>query len=123
MPRTHWLVAIAVCALAAGRLVAADALGPATAKADADGVTLWYDVRALGVEGQGWQETKAPFDRLPANAEGVVRQPVWDLSRHAAGLCVRFVSDATTVSGRWALTSDKLAMPHVLATGVGRPRF
>lgn len=80
----------------------------------------WHDVRTLGVEGQGWPEAecKAPFDRLPARAEGVVRGAVWQLSRSAAGLCVRFVTDAPTIHARWTLTSDRLAMPHMAATGV-----
>src|SRR5262249_22186031 len=58
------------------------------------------------------------YDRLPARTEGVVRGPVWELSRQAAGLCVRFLTDATSVHARWTLTSDKLAMPHMPATGV-----
>src|SRR5262249_3188476 len=87
------------------------------AKSDSPGM-LWYDVRLLGVEGQGWADTKAPFDRLPAKAEGLVRKPVWDLSRHSAGLCVRFVTDATSFYGRWTLTSANLAMLHMPATGV-----
>jgi hypothetical protein len=85
---------------------------------DADGETLWYSVSHLGVEGQGWTDTKAPFDRLPARAEGVVRPPVWGLSRHSAGLCVRFATDADTLRARWTLTSSRLDMPHMPATGV-----
>ena len=69
-----------------------------------DGAVHWYDIRQLGVDGQGWSDTKAPYDRLPARAEGKVRKPVWDLSRNSAGLCVRFVTDATTIQARWALT-------------------
>lgn len=83
-----------------------------------DGQTVWYDIRLLGVEGQAWHETKAPFDRLPAKAEGVVRAPVWGLSRNSAGLCVRFATDAATIRARWTLVSDRLAMPHMPATGV-----
>ncbi|HEV3005260.1 MAG TPA: SGNH/GDSL hydrolase family protein [Pirellulales bacterium] len=83
-----------------------------------EGSILWYDLKLLDVEGQGWTETKAPFDRLPAKAEGVVRDPVWQLSRHSAGLCARFVSNATTIKARWTLTSENLAMPHMPATGV-----
>ena len=56
--------------------------------------------------------------RLPGKAEGVVRPPVWSLSRHSAGLCARFVSDAKEIHARWTLTSDRLAMPHMPATGV-----
>lgn len=96
--------------------LAAEALDPATAKAE--GATLFYDIRALGVEGQGWTATTAPFDRLPSKAEGVVTKAVWHLSRDSAGMCVRFVTDAQTLSARWALTSATLAMPHMPATGV-----
>lgn len=84
---------------------------------EADGVK-WYDIRQLGVEGQGWTETKAPYDRLPAKAEGVVRDAVWNLSRDSAGMCVRFVTDAPKLELRWTLTSSRLAMPHMPATGV-----
>lgn len=96
----------------------AEPIDPQQAKTEADDPTLWYDIRLLGVEGQGWQDTKAPFDRLPAKAEGVVRSPVWGLSRHSAGMCVRFETDATTIRARWTLTSPNLAMAHMPATGV-----
>jgi hypothetical protein len=105
------------CLLVAGR-GACQTLDPAKARRDESSQTLWYDVRDLGVEGQGWSDTKAPYDRLPAKAEGVVRAAVWGLSRHSAGLCVRFVTDAATLQARWTLTSDRLAMPHMAATGV-----
>ncbi len=95
-----------------------DVLDRSLAKSDPNDGTLWYDIRHLGLEGQGWPETKSPFDRLPAMAEGVVRDAVWGLSRHSAGLCVRFVTDATAIKARWTLTSERLAMPHMPATGV-----
>ena len=77
----------------------------------------WHDARTLTIEGQGWTETKAPYDRLPAAAEGVVRTPVWRLSRHSSGIAVRFLTDAPALHVRWTLTSDRLAMPHMPATG------
>ncbi|MBM4068253.1 MAG: hypothetical protein FJ271_04835 [Planctomycetes bacterium] len=86
-------------------------------KTDASEKT-WYDVRKLAIEGQGWNEDIAPFGRLPAKAARMVRQPVWDLSRHSAGLCVRFLTDATEIDARWTLLSNSLAMPHMPATGV-----
>jgi hypothetical protein len=95
-----------------------EVIAPSQATAEADGDTLWYDLRLLDVEGRGWTETKAFFDRLPAKAEGVVREAVWNLSRHSAGLCARFVTDATAIQTRWTLTSAKLEMPHMPATGV-----
>ena len=56
--------------------------------------------------------------RLPAKAEGVVRKPVWDLSRNSAGLCVRFVTDATEIHARWALTESWLYQPNATAIAV-----
>lgn len=84
---------------------------------EADGIR-WLDIRELGVEGQGFRDVKSPFDRLPAQAEGVVREAVWNLSRHSAGLAVRFVTDAQEIRAEWTLTSSNLAMPHMPATGV-----
>ena len=82
-----------------------------------DGTNLWFDIRQFGVEGRGWNDTKAYYDRLPANAEGVVRKPVWDLSRNSAGMCVRFVTDATTIHARWAVTDPWLYLPNITAIG------
>ena len=80
--------------------------------------TTWHDVRGWGVEGKGWADTKRYFDRLPGKAEGLVRTPVWDLSRHSAGMTVRFTTDASAIHVRYTLLSDRLAMPIMPATGV-----
>ncbi|MBN9118488.1 MAG: SGNH/GDSL hydrolase family protein [Planctomycetes bacterium] len=98
-------------ALAAPPAAAGPVIDPGTAKVDPATGVHWYDVRPLGLEGQGWADTKAPFDRLPAKAEKTARPPVWGLSR-------RFVTDAPAVHARWALTGKNLAMPHMPATGV-----
>ncbi|MBI5282955.1 MAG: SGNH/GDSL hydrolase family protein [Candidatus Solibacter usitatus] len=91
----------------------------ATLPAQEAGVAIrWRDARELLVEGQGWRETKQAFDRLPARAEGLVRKEVWDLAHDSAGVAVRFVTDAPTIRARWTLKSEKLAMPHMPATGV-----
>ena len=97
---------------------AVDALDPADARPSDDGNLLFYDALKLGLEGQGFADVKAPYDRLPAKAEGKVRPEVWSLSRHSAGLAVRFVTDATIIHARWTLTSDRLDMPHMPSTGV-----
>lgn len=97
---------------------AGTAIDASTAKADQDGETLWRDIRQLGLEGQGWSEVKAPYDRLPAKSEKVVRSAVWGLSRDSAGMAVRFVTDATTIQARWTLTKSRLEMDHMAATGV-----
>jgi GDSL-like Lipase/Acylhydrolase family/N-terminus of Esterase_SGNH_hydro-type len=95
---------------------AGPAIDPAKARIDAN--IVWFDIRELGIEGQGWTDTKAPFDRFPAKAEKSVRPPVWGLSRHSTGLCVRFVTEATAINAQWTVTNKNLAMPHMPATGV-----
>ena len=95
-------------------------LAPAAARAqtNSQGELRWHDARELSVEGRGWTDTKDFYDRLPARAENVVRQNVWNLSRDSAGMCVRFVTDATMIAARWQLRKAALAMPHMPATGV-----
>lgn len=98
-------------------LAVADDSAVSARETDENGVA-WYDVRNIGVEGQGWKDTASPFDRLPGRAKELVRPPVWSLSQHSAGLCVRFVTDATEIHARWTLRSANLAMNHMPATGV-----
>ncbi len=116
--RRRWLI-LSTAGLAAaclcGRAAAAD---PEPLKPKVEDGLAWHDVREWGVEGRGWSDTRRYFDRLPAKAEGVVRPPVWSLSRHSAGMCVRFEADATAISARYTLLSRNLAMPHMPATGV-----
>ncbi|MDG2448839.1 MAG: SGNH/GDSL hydrolase family protein, partial [Saprospiraceae bacterium] len=79
---------------------------------------VWRNVEEFGVEGKGWSDTKRYFDRLPSKAEGLVRQPVWDLSRHSSGMSARFVTDSPNIQVRYSLLKEGLAMPHMPATGV-----
>ena len=87
-------------------------------KAD-DGLS-WHDVAAWGVEGRILPESerKRWFDRLPAAAEGAVTEAVWNLSRHSAGMMVRFKTDATAIHVHYKLLHANLAMAHMPATGV-----
>ena len=78
----------------------------------------WYDVKEIGVEGKAWTDTLRYFDRLPAKARTMVREPVWNLSRHSAGMCMRFVSDSSNIYVRYSLYLERLAMSHMPATGV-----
>ena len=78
----------------------------------------WHDVKEWGVEGKGWTETARFFDRFPEKAAKSVPQPVWNLSRHSAGMLVRFETDAAEIHARWAVLNAALALPHMPATGV-----
>lgn len=80
---------------------------------------VWHDVSDWRLEGQGWpaEALSARYDRLPAKAEGIVRDPVWSLSRTSAGLSFRFQTDATEIHIRYEVGDESLAMPHMPATG------
>lgn len=79
---------------------------------------VWRSVEEATVEGRAWEALAAPYDRLPAKCEGLVRAPVWSLQRDSAGICARFKTNAKEIHGRWTLSSSDLAMPHMPATGV-----
>lgn len=100
---------------------------PATAldRAKAAGAKIedglaWYDVTRWGVEGRILpdQQRSRWFDRFPAAAEQTVTKSVWGLSRDSAGMMVRFMTDSPVIHVDYELRSDRLAMPHMPATGV-----
>lgn len=110
------LLAVSMVSLVAVQLPMNAQVAP---KSEAEAKVEWHDLaRELKVEGQGWAETKHPFDRLPAAAESVVRAPVWRFSHDSSGFRYRFITDATTIRARWKLRTDRIAMPHMPATGV-----
>ncbi len=87
-------------------------------KPETEAGIAWYDVCQWGVEGRAWSDTERYFDRLPGRAKGKVRDAVWSLSRHSAGMAARFEADAQAIHVRYRLLSGNVAMPHMPATGV-----
>jgi len=86
-------------------------------RASAEDKIQWQNATAFEIEGKGWTNTAGPFDRFPDSARPKVNGRAWDLSKDSAGIAVRFVTDASIVSVRWSLTSGRLAMEHMPATG------
>jgi hypothetical protein len=81
----------------------------------------WHDARKFTVEGLGFKDLKSPYDRLPARAEGVVREAVWNLSRDSAGVLVRFSANTPALHARWNLIKKTLAgvnMTAIAASGL-----
>lgn len=118
MDRIRKIAFLSFAFLNSGLLLQAGEIDPKHGVADPDGKTVWYDCKLLTVEGKGWTNTAAYYDRLPATAKTNVPAKVWNLSQNTAGLCVRFTTDSTFIQVRWTLLKDKLAMPHMPATGV-----
>jgi hypothetical protein len=109
-----WLVVWGV----SGSLFAEEVVPKETAVIDAVAKIAWYDATKIGVEGKAWTDTASFYDRLPARAEGRATPSVWGLSKHSAGMAVRFRTDSRAIHARWKLRSQSLAMPHMPATGV-----
>lgn len=78
----------------------------------------WCQIDSQDVEGRGWSDVQSPFDRLPARAEALIRKEVWALARHSSGINVQFTTDASSIWVRWTVSSERLAMSHMPATGV-----
>lgn len=112
------LAMLLVFPVVAGESNAIDLVDSAVAVRDSDRSLLWFSAKHLDVEGKGWTETKTLFSRLPAKAEGRVREPVWSLSQQTAGLCVRFVTDATELYARWTVTLTNPQLPTMAASGI-----
>jgi len=114
MPRRSLATALTLLALTT---FSAQAQAP-TKKAAQE--PTWHDIQTLTIEGRGWPQSdlKAPYDRLPAKAEGVVRSAVWGLSHDSAGLVARFATESPELHCRWTVLKSNLALPHMPATGV-----
>ena len=114
IPRRQFLASISAATAAS-----ASQFSFAQKSAPQDGIQ-WRDVKEWGIEGQGWHSDQMEnfFDRLPARAKGVVRDAVWNLSRHSAGMLTRFQTNASEIWIDHEVTSSNLAMPHMPATGV-----
>ncbi|MGB9692101.1 MAG: SGNH/GDSL hydrolase N-terminal domain-containing protein, partial [Candidatus Sumerlaeaceae bacterium] len=114
-----WLVTITMIlwqALPAWGTTHVTPISPTQAEAFSTSALVWYDARLLTVEGRGFPDTEHFWERLPASAKDKVPSTVWSLSKHTAGLCVRFVTDATTIAAAWD-GAVKLRMNHMALTG------
>ena len=91
---------------------------PLAGAAEAKPELAWHAVEPANIEGQGWTDVKAPFDRLPARAEKLVRPEVWTLSRDSSGLHVTFKTNAKQITVKWKLNTEELSFAHMAATGI-----
>ena len=111
------LGASALGGLAGRRLVGADRAALSAELAHPPKL-VWTDVADWPIEGRAFSDRAATYDRLPRRAQGVVRDRVWELSRHTAGMLVRFETDSPELHVRYRLTSASLGMVHMPPTGV-----
>lgn len=81
--------------------------------------TEWTNFTALEITGRAFNDTPTPFNRLPVAAKATVRPAVWDLGLNAAGLSVRFESNAGSIEIKYTLgEAAGVGMPHFPASGI-----
>ena len=78
----------------------------------------WVDAATLTIAGKGWPDESRTYERLPSRAEGRIPAEPWAQSCAAAGITIRFTSDATQLLARWL---DFNGLPAVDQTGPDRP--
>lgn len=88
---------------------------------DGNAQIKWYNPQKADlpvVQNQAWvDDIGFSFARMPQRAEQVVRKPVWNLSRHSAGLAIHFYSNASEITVRYGVTGS-FNMPHMPTLGV-----
>jgi len=77
----------------------------------------WHNASEFPAEGQGWQTTAHPYDRLPASAESLVRPKVWELAQNTAGINISFTTDSPEIHLRWKARFNN-EMPHMTDIGI-----
>ncbi|MBQ6572256.1 MAG: acetylhydrolase, partial [Alistipes sp.] len=82
---------------------------------------VWHDpmksVEPI-MQNQAFVEEIDGYARLPKRAQTEVRDAVWSLAQHSAGLMVAFYTNSPDIEVRYTTTSSSYAMPHMPSTGV-----
>lgn len=73
----------------------------------------------FAIEGTAFPDSvkESPYDRLPAAYKDKVRKDVWDLSKNAAGISIRFFTNSSRIRVRWELLNNA-SMNHMAPSGI-----
>lgn len=80
-----------------------------------DGI-VYRNASFLPLYGKAAENTPGLYDRLPAELEGKVREPLWYLGQNSSGLYVRFRTDSRIIRVRWT-SSFCNNMTHMTPVG------
>lgn len=89
--------------------------GIADSRRAADDSVVFHDARDFDVIGRYHDENN--YVRFPAKYKSTVRESVWNLSRDAAGISIRFRTNSPLIVVRWTVMNDS-HLPHMPDTGV-----
>lgn len=79
----------------------------------------FYGPKFFRLEGTAFPDSlkQNRYHRLPAYAQKLVREPVWELSKSSAGLSIRFKTNSKIIKAKWEVVND-LKMDHMPETGI-----
>ena len=64
---------------------------------------IYHNADDLPLFGKITEDTAERYERLPAYLEGNIRDMLWTLGRHSAGLYIRFNTNSTEIWCRWTV--------------------
>lgn len=76
----------------------------------------YIDASAFPLYGKVDEYSQSRYERLPQVYEGLLRAPLWTLSRNSAGLSIRFRSNSSSIHVKWVSTF-KNSMRHMTDIG------
>lgn len=68
----------------------------------------WRDMRSVGLEGKGWQDTSQPYGRMPSSAKGKATNAVMGNAVSSTGMCINFETDAREIWVKRKFRQEKL---------------
>ncbi|MCR5003960.1 MAG: SGNH/GDSL hydrolase family protein [Bacteroidales bacterium] len=87
------------------------------AESNAEPEYVYTDASVFPLYGKVTEDTYDRYGRLPGYLKGKIRDGLWDLGRHSAGLYIRFRTDSKSIRIKWE-SLTKFAMNHMTAAGV-----
>ena len=106
--KLHYRLILTMVLLAAGLCAAAQ---------KQESKLIYTDAATLPLYGKVVPDDGPRFRRLPPEMQAMIREPLWNLGCHSAGLYIRFRSDAPRIHAKW--TNTGFRMPHMTDCGVG----
>ncbi len=92
-------------------------LALATSMLMASASVVYHDAAPLPRLGSAAPGATEIYTRLPDSLQGRVRDDLWDLGKHSAGIAVRFRTSSSEIHARWH-NRIKFNMNHMTPTGI-----
>jgi lysophospholipase L1-like esterase len=80
-----------------------------------DDTLKYHDGQEFTIIGKFHSEKN--YVRFPQEYKSILREDVWDLGQHSAGISIRFRSNASVIAVRWTVKEDAI-MDHMAFTGI-----